>query len=386
MKNWFCLILLLFIFTDTSAQYRVVFKIIHYPASHRSDSIFIAGNFNRWNPANTTYLFSPGADNILQVAIQLAAGVYEYKCVRGNWAKVEGKNAGVNIDNRLLRLTSDSTIEMSIEAWQDDFAAVEKKHTAGNNVQIIDTAFFIPQLNRSRAIWIYLPEDYRNSKKRYPVMYMHDAQNIFDEYTAGFGEWEVDECLDSLIKQGRPACIVVGIENGPQRVNEYNPFYFNRFGEGEGDAYISFIAETLKPHIDKHYRTLSSKENTLIAGSSMGGLISYYAMLRRPDVFGKAGVFSPAFWTATSIKPLTDSVAGRMNGKFFFFMGGREGVSTIQDMLDVQESLGEKSSAMIYSLIDSNSGHDEKAWRKWFAEFYNWIMADGFNHVVRIKQ
>lgn len=386
MKKILCLVALIFAFAKTEAQYRVVFKLNKFPAAHTSDSIYISGSFNRWVPASDTLLFTPNNDHVLQVSIRLAADDYEYKCVRGSWQKTETQPDGKSVQNRFLRLQSDTTIEINIEAWQDDFAPAEKQHTAGRNVQIADTAFFMPQLNRTRKIWIYLPGDYLKSKKHYPVMYMHDGQNLFDEYTSGYGEWGVDECLDSLIAKGKQACIVVGIENGAQRFNEYNPFYFERFGKGEGDAYLAFLTETLKPYIDKRYRTLSSKENTLIAGSSMGGLISYYAMLKRPDIFGKGGIFSPAFWTAAAIKPLTDSLAGKMNGKLFFYMGGKEGGSYIQDMLDVRESLGKKSSAMIYSLIHPYSMHNEQAWRKWFAEFYNWIMADGFNYVVKTKE
>ncbi|HNU88130.1 MAG TPA: alpha/beta hydrolase-fold protein [Ferruginibacter sp.] len=386
MKKILCLVALIFAFAKTEAQYRVIFKLISYPSSHKGDSIFIAGNFNGWNPGNTSYSFSSNSDNILQLSTQLDAGNYEYKCTRGSWQKVEVKNDGADIGNRSFQLRSDTVIEINIGAWKDDLALVERKHTASSNVQVMDTGFFMPQLNRTRKIWIYLPEEYAKTKKRYPVLYMHDGQNLFDEYTSGFGEWGVDESLDSLISKGKTGCIVIGIENGPQRFNEYNPFVFEQFGKGEGDAYVDFLTQTLKPYIDKNYRTLSSRENTLIAGSSMGGLISYYAMLKRPDVFGRGGIFSPAFWTAAAIKPLTDSLGAKMTGKFFFYMGGREGGTYIQDMLDVQESLGERSSSMIYSLIDPVSGHNEQAWRKWFAEFYNWIMADGFNYVVKTKE
>ncbi|MBL0181960.1 MAG: alpha/beta hydrolase [Chitinophagaceae bacterium] len=386
MKYFLCLLVLFFALAKTEAQYRVVFKVNIYPSAHSGDSIFVAGNFNNWNPGNKAYVFSYGNNDGFQFTTQLAAGNYEYKCTRGSWRNVETQSEGKDIANRSFTLLSDTVIEISIEAWKDDFASAEKKHTASSNVRIMDTAFLMPQLNRSRKIWVYLPEDYTKSKKHYPVLYMQDGQNLFDEYTSPFGEWGVDECLDSLIAKGKPACIVVGIENGTHRFNEYNPFYFERFGNGEGDAYLAFLTETLKPYIDKNYRTIPSKENTIIAGSSMGGLISYYAMLKRPDVFGKGGIFSPAFWTAATIKPLTDSLAGKMNGKFFFYMGGKEGGSYIQDMLDIQESLGERSSAMIYSLIDPDRGHNEQAWRKWFAEFYGFIMADGFNNVVRTNE
>jgi len=139
----------------------------------------------------------------------------------------------------------------------------------------------------------------------------------------------------------------------------------------------------LKPFIDKKYRTLTSKENTIIAGSSMGGLIAYYAALKYPGVFGKAGIFSPAFWTANEIEQLTDSVGNQVKGKFFFYMGEKEGEKYVSDMVRIQEKIGKKSTAMIYSLIDSAGLHNEQSWKKWFAEFYNWIIADGYNVITK---
>ncbi|MBK7307364.1 MAG: alpha/beta hydrolase [Chitinophagaceae bacterium] len=311
MKYLLCLILFTCSFFYSEAQYSVVFKLGKYPDKHNNDTAFLAGSFNNWNPGNNAFRFLLTNENSFELILNLPAGQYAYKCTRGNWGTVECFADGKDINNHSFRITADTTIEINIEAWRDDFAPVTKMHTASKQVQVMDTAFFIPQLNRARRIWIYLPEGYEKNKKKYPVMYMHDGQNIFDEYTAGFGEWGVDECLDSLINAGKQACIVVGIDNGPKRLNEYNPFAFRNFGEAEGDRYLDFIVQTLKPFIDKKYRTLSSKENTIIAGSSMGGLLSYYAMIKQPQVFGKAGIFSPAFWTAPAINSLTDSLAAK---------------------------------------------------------------------------
>ena len=386
MKYLLCLILFICSFFYGQAQYSVVFKLGKYPDKHINDTAFLAGNFNNWNPGDNAFRFLLTNENSFELILNLPAGQYSYKCTRGNWGKVECLANGKDVNDHSFQISADTTIEINIEAWKDDFASASKMHTTSKQVHVMDTAFFIPQLNRTRRIWIYLPEGYEKNKKEYPVLYMHDGQNIFDEYTAGFGEWGVDECLDSLINAGKQACIVVGIDNGPQRFNEYNPFAFRDFGEGEGDQYLDFITQTLKPFIDKKYRTLPSKENTIIAGSSMGGLISYYAMIKQPQVFGKAGIFSPAFWTAPAINSLTDSLAAKVNGKFFFYMGEQEGGSYINDMITIQELLGEKSAAMIYSVVDDEGMHNEKAWRKWFAEFYSWIMADGFNKVMKVDE
>lgn len=373
--------------TSTFSQYTVKVRLAAIPAAHKSDAIFITGNFNEWNPADGEGRFSKTDSQYVVNFYDVPGGTYEFKFTRGSWETVEVSAAGADIGNRSLLVKGDTTVEFSIAAWKDDFAKVEKKHTASSNVRLLDSAFKMPQLDRNRRIWIYLPEDYSTTKKRYPVLYMHDGQNLFDEFIAPFGEWGVDECLDSIRNSGsktKPACIVIGIDNGPKRMNEYNPYSFQDFGNGEGDEYVDFLATTLKPYIDRKYRTLTSKQNTLIAGSSMGGLISYYAMLKYPEVFGKGGIFSPAFWTADSIKSLTEAKGKLLKGKLFFYMGGEEGGNMIQDMKDVTDLLGKNSPALIYAVVDPEAAHNEKAWRKWFPEFFTWITADGFNKVVKV--
>ena len=368
------------------AQHRLTIKISSWPDRHKDDAMFMAGSFNGWTPNDKTYGFKK-KDGMPEVVITgMKTGVYEFKFTRGSWDKAACAASGEDISNHVVKLSSDTTLVFSIAAWKDDFAAVEKQHSVSANVSVMDTAFFIPQLNRSRRIWIYLPASYATSKKQYPVLYMHDGQNIFDAYTSGYGEWGVDECLDSLMQNGKNECIVVGIDNGPKRLNEYNPFDNERFGAGEGKQYASFLAETLKPFIDKRYRTLKDRTNTMIAGSSMGGLISYYTQLAYPAVFGKAGVFSPAFWTAPAIMHTTDSLAKAANGKFFFYMGGLEGDEYMNDMYDVMQKLGTQSTALIYSVTDPEGKHHEASWRKWFPEFFRFMMADWTNYVIKPEE
>ena len=370
-------------FNKSQAQYNIQFVIKNYPASHPNDTIYLAGNFNKWDPAGKTSQFTKEGNVYVLRLKNMHKQLYEWKLTRGSWQKVEAGAAGTSLLNRQLNIESDTIIEFSIAAWEDDFIKAEKGHTISSNVMVMDTAFAMPQLGRSRRIWLYLPDGYDfNKKKKYPVLYMQDGQNLFDDVSAAYGEWGVDECLDSTIKNGRPACIVVGIDNGPQRMNEYNPDDNEKFGKGEGRQYVEFIANTLKPYIDGHYRTLTAKDYTLIAGSSMGGLISLYAMLQYPDVFGKAGIFSPSIWAAKNIDTLTNAVAGKLSGKLFFYAGGQEGDIFVNDMFRIQEKIGKKSATMIYAVVDKDGMHNEEAWRKWFPVFYNWVMADGWNIIT----
>ena len=144
-----------------------------------------------------------------------------------------------------------------------------------------------------------MPLDYYTAHKHYPVLYMHDNQNIFDEATAySRTEWQVDETLNQLHTEGKPSAIIVGINNGDRRSEEYSPWEHRSIGKPEGKKYAQFVAETLKPYIDSSFRTKPEAKHTGVMGSSMGGLISMYIGLEYPTVFGRVGVFSPSFWVS----------------------------------------------------------------------------------------
>ena len=186
---------------------------------------------------------------------------------------------------------------LALPAWTDEPPAAAKPGTAQPNVHVLPTPFLIPGLNRERTVRIYLPPGYEQGTRRYPVLYMHDGQNLFDDATAYAGEWGIDETLNELAKSRGLELIVVGIDNGgAERIHELNAWDNPQFGKGEGEQYTAFIVEVLKPWIDQHYRTRPDRRHTAIMGSSMGGLISSYAISRYPQVFGKAGIFSPAYW------------------------------------------------------------------------------------------
>jgi predicted alpha/beta superfamily hydrolase len=156
-----------------------------------------------------------------------------------------------------------------------------------------------PQLNNRRDILVYLPPSYERGEQRYPVLYMHDGQNLFDNGTSFAGEWGVDETMETLSRESGLEAIVVGIPNmGTERLAEYSPFVDPHLGGGRGQAYVNFLTDTLKPLIDRDFRTMPAKAHTGIMGSSMGGLISLYAFFRQPHVFGFAGVMSPSLWFA----------------------------------------------------------------------------------------
>ena len=367
-------ILFLIITQCAAAQHRVTLRIKDLPFYHKStDPIFLAGSFNNWNPGQKEAQLEK-TNGAYSLTLSAPAGKYEYKLTRGSWETVESGANGFPVENRLIEINSDTVIELSVQHWADHFPKAPKKSTASKNVKIILTDFFIPQLNRTRRIWIYLPESYSTSRKKYPVLYMHDGQNVFEDTTAFSGEWGVDEALDTLGTKIRE-CIVVAVDNGgDKRMNEYSPYDMDRFGKGEGDAYIDFLVKTLRPYINKNYRTKRCGKHNYIAGSSMGGLISFYAVLKYPKKFGGAGVFSPAFWIAPQIKEAVADKAKKYKRKIYFFAGQKESESMVPDMLAIFNQMNQLSKAKMTVVVRSEGRHNEATWRTEFAGFYKWIM------------
>ncbi len=367
MRTPFLLLLMLLIWTTSHTQYKIRFELTAGAPVSLDDSLYVAGSFNGWNPRDPRFSFRSGGT----LYINLAAGSYEYKITRGSWSKVECKSGGAGIANRVLKVESDTTIRLTVEEWADQVPPKPRVSTASTNVQILDTAFYSPQLKRSRRVWIYLPSQYSRNKK-YPVLYMHDGQNVFEDTTAYSGEWGVDEYLDSALT--RP-CIVVAIDHGGnKRLNEYNPYTTERFGTGDGDAYVDFIVKTLKPFIDNKYKPAKDRKHTFIAGSSMGGLISMYAVLKYPKVFGGAGVFSPAFWVAPGISHAIKERGKKIKGKLYFYAGMQEGETMVPLMLKAFEELTAVSKAGIAVVIRNDGMHNEARWRQEFPLFYQWLM------------
>lgn len=184
---------------------------------------------------------------------------------------------------------------------------------------------YSPQLDNVRSILVHLPPSYHSEvDRRYPVLYMQDGANLFDQNLAFSDEWQVDETLHQLVHEGIEA-IVVGIPTTDARLDEYSPFVDQNHGGGKGEAYLDFVMQTIKPIIDEDFRTLPEQATTGILGSSMGGLISLYAFFRKPEVFGFAGALSPAIWFADhALLHDLDQLEQLPDGKLYFDAGRRE--------------------------------------------------------------
>lgn len=204
-----------------------------------------------------------------------------------------------------------------------DYTADRPYHTVVGKL-LLHERVWSPQLRNERAVYVWLPPDYERSARRYPVVYMHDGQNLFDEPISYAGEWRVDETMEQLSATGLPA-IIVGVQNkGEDRFREYSPFHGGRFGRGRGDDYLLFLARTLKPLIDVEFRTLQRREHTGILGSSMGGLISLYGFARYANVFGFAGIMSPSLWVGHGAIFDVVAASSLVAGRIYLDAGGRE--------------------------------------------------------------
>ncbi|HEY9001536.1 MAG TPA: alpha/beta hydrolase-fold protein [Mucilaginibacter sp.] len=357
-------------------QIKVTFLINRVaPVKETDTHLFIAGDFNNWDPRHAAFELRKQNDGTWQLSKSLPKGIYNFKITRGSWQKIECAVDGKSIDNRCFKLSGDTTIMIDIAGWQDNFKPEEKKHTASANVHMITENFDMPQLGRQRRIWIYLPADYESSSKKYPVIYMHDGQNLFDAYTSGYGEWGADEIMDKL--PAKEQCIIVGIDHGGEhRMTEYNP-YNSKFGKAEGDKYVDFLVKTLKPYIDQHYHTQTDAKHTTIAGSSMGGLISFYAVLKYPEVFGNGGIFSPSFWIAPDIFNYAQQHLNTKS-RFYFVCGDSEAdgimVEPMEKMVKLVRAKGISEQNSPETIV-KGAKHNEKQWNSDFPEFYNWLIS-----------
>lgn len=345
------------------------------PSTPPNASIFIAGNFNNWNPGDPVYQFRETNESYSLTFNNLPPNTsIEFKCTQGSWEGVEGNASGEFLPNRVYHYAGGrDTLRLSIESWERKDP--QAGSTASPRVKVISTSFDIPQLGRQRRIWIYLPEDYAYSNKRYPVLYMHDGQNLFDRVTSFSGEWQVDETLD---RWTGPACIVVGIDNGGQhRMSEYSP-WDNRYAKGEGPAYADFVVKTLKPFIDKNYRTLKSRRYTGIAGSSMGGLISLYTAIEYQQTFGFAGILSPSLWIDDNWARHIQQKGRKGPLRLYLLAGKGESETIEEEVWRLARTLNQSGfpAARIAVDIDEDGAHAEWYWAREFPGVLRWWMGN----------
>lgn len=229
-----------------------------------------------------------------------------------------------------------------------------------------------PQLRNYRDLLVALPPGYADSITHHPVIYLQDGQNVFDPATSYAGDWGLLSALERTAAEG-PAPILVAIPNmGRRRRYEYGPFRDIIHGGGGGDRYLAFVAETVKPLVDASFRTRPERSHTVIAGSSLGGLISLYGLFRYADVFGAAGVLSPALWFAGgAIFRFVEDQADLSVGRIYLDVGTGEGTGTLRDVRRLRNLLlaAGRVPGRDFSYLEEEGGeHDEAAWGRRFGD------------------
>lgn len=232
------------------------------------------------------------------------------------------------------------------------------------------SSFYSPQLDNRRDVLIHLPPSYARGDRAYPVLYMQDGQNLFDPATSYAGDWRLGKVMAAAARLGVEA-IVVGIPHmGAGRVEEYSPFVDPALGGGAGNRYLDFLAETLKPAIDRRFRTRPGRAHTGIAGSSMGGLLSLYGFFRPSSIFGFAGVLSPSLWFGGGAIFSIVETAAYVPGRLYLDVGALEGAEHVERarrMRDLLRKKGYRPGVELRWLETRSGRHDEASWGRRFA-------------------
>lgn len=374
MKKILAFIILVSLSATLFAQVTFILKSLPEDTP-RDSKFYLAGMLNKWQPNHPDYEFTEDNLGRLSLTLEAVPDTFEYKICRGDWTSVEVDSAGRDIANRLYVESLGNTIVLDIKNWRDRINPRQLVSTASKSVFFTPTSIEIPQLNRRRTVRVYFPPNY-SSSQGFPVIYMFDGQNLFDASTAFAGEWRVDEVMDSLFERRGLGCIVVAIYHGEdERLNEYTPWPNDDKVGGDGAKFARFIVRDLKPYIDKYYRTLPDRNNTIIMGSSLGGLMALYTALEYPKVFGKAGVFSPSLWWSEEAYTQIEKFRKRQFQKIYLYGGEKESESLIPNIDRAEKMLQEVgfSENEIFKSIAPDGRHNEYYWGREFPEALKWM-------------
>lgn len=360
-----------------------------YTAEHDERIIYLTGNFNRWNPRDQRFRLSSEDSRHYSIEIddELLPGLIEYKFTKGGWENVELDRYGNITPNRKL-LKSSGTASDTVEKWRLNWGPFKEEYFP--IAEIISEEFYIPQLDRYRKVWALLPYDYYTSDKSYPVLYLQDAQNLFNE-GSDYGNWEIDKKLSVLTEYGRGDVIIIAIEHGSEdRIKEYI-FDNDHVANGsEGKKYIRFITDTLKPYIDQNYRTKKDRENTGIGGSSLGALISIYSGFLYPEVYSKLLIFSPSLWVEPNNNFPMMNFRVPFKTKIYLYGGGQEGSKMVKRIHVFEESLKRCEQNRLFDFeirtsINPEGTHSEFYWSQEFPRAIEWLYYNNTENPVEVK-
>jgi predicted alpha/beta superfamily hydrolase len=352
----------------------------------RDAKVFLAGSLDAvgaWKPDGVE--MTRLDDGRYRAHLKLPKGqTLEYKLNRGSWETVEKGAGGAEIENRTIDATGDRSVDITVVSWRSTAAeapATSRVSTITGDVRTHDH-FRSQRLGNERKLLVWLPPGYEtDANNRYPVLYLHDGQNVFDAATSFAGEWRADEAATRLIEQHKiEPIIIVAIENaGAARIAEYTPTADATCGAGaggKGEAYAKFLIEEVKPFVDRTYRTQGDRDHTAVGGSSLGGLISLYLVFQHGDVFSKAAVMSPSLWwdDHNLVRAIEANPAPLRRAKLWIDMGTREGagddparnVADARHLASVLREAGISEGRDFQLSIVEGASHNETAWASRF--------------------
>ena len=363
------------LFTPTSTKVNTK-KVILHTEEDDERPVYLSGNFNNWATQDFRYKMNKIKTGIYEFAFPDKPefkGELIYKFTKGDWSEVEIDRFGNKTPNR--HWSDDHLIKIEkVAKWRKNWLPYRPSQLP--QIHLISEEFEIPQLNKTRKIWALLPYDYETSEEHYPVLYLQDAQNLFNE-NAEFGNWQIDKKLAVMSDYGIGKIIVIAIEHGESdRIQEYNVGR-TLLGKGQGKQYIRFLTDTLKPFVDRTFRTKPEREFTGIGGSSMGGLVSIFSVLMYPEVFGKLMVFSPSLWVIPKIKLGFFEFFEPMETRIYLYAGGNESETMVQHVTKFKKRLLKRESLQgkmtVRLSINEHGKHNESYWSDEFPKAMEWL-------------
>lgn len=337
--------------------------------------VYIAGNFNHWLTQDKAFVMEKIGNGLYHYKFTHDFNYPEqliYKFTKGDWSEVEiDENGNRTLNRETGRYTGIQNEHVA--RWRKNWLPFKPNFLP--QVVLLSDEFEIPQLNKRRKIWALLPHDYDSSTESYPVMYLQDAQNLFNE-EADYGNWEIDKKLAVMSEYKVGKIIIIAIEHAEEdRIREYNVGK-TVLGKGQGKKYMQFLTETLKPFVDANFRTKTDRQNTGIGGSSMGALISIFSGLRYPSIYGKLMIFSPSLWVKPDMK-IKVANQNDWDTKIYLYAGGDESETMISHVKNFKERLIAsefvKDKMEINLSINKEGKHNELYWSDEFPKAIEWL-------------
>lgn len=329
--------------------------------------VFVTGNFCEWAIDLDATQLLPTGPGTYAVELQLDESLLEflaYKYYRGGEGNLELDEAGELTQNRAANRAAGLSQDY-VPYWQWDGQPINLSHLPIEETSYLD----YPGRPEPRRVQVVLPYDYYDSGQAYPVLYITDGQNVIGE-GAGFGSWKAEFRMAQLASRGQQGVIIVAVDHAHDgRMGEYT-VEARKAGLGKGDEHIGFLINTVKAHIDATYRTLPDAANTGIGGSSLGGLLAMWAVLRRADIFGRGLVFSPALWISPGVYAAAADQHLSAGTKIYLYGGQAESKYMVPALNRLRDNL---KYASLETVIDPNGKHEEWRWSREFGRAVAWL-------------